>query len=227
MTSDEIKRPSWFLNLTEGFRALVEWIRGFFFVLSYNYYDKGKQAPVLIIPGLLGTDISTNLLHRFLRRLGYNTYMWGLGRNLGRVTDVDKLVQKVDTIFEQHQQKIILIGWSMGGIYAREIAKQRPDKIAHVFTLGSPFANIDAPNHARWVFEYFNKNAEIDPIFKDQIYKPAPVRTTALYSLKDGIVPWEACREAEDDLHENIEMKCSHLGFVAHPAVLSTIAEKI
>ncbi|MCU0339839.1 MAG: alpha/beta hydrolase [Spirosomaceae bacterium] len=228
MTNKEIQKPSWFLYATEAIRAIIEWLRALFFMAFYQYPNLGKGRPVLVVPGFLGSDWSTGMLRKFLQKLGFTAYGWGLGQNLGDLQDIDRLVQKVANIQTQHQQKVILIGWSLGGIYVREIAKRRPENVAQVFTLGSPFAAPDAPNHAVWIFNLFNDFGKIDPHFREQVPSPAPVRTTALYSYQDGIVPWEACRELqEDELRQNILVKSSHIGFVRNAQVFQVLVERL
>ena len=182
----------------------------------------------MVVPGLLGSDTSTALLRKFITKLGYTTYGWGLGRNLGNMEDLKLLTKKIEDIHQKHQQKVILIGWSLGGIYVRELAKANPEWIAQIFTLGSPFANLDAPNHAKWVFSLFNDMDKIDPVLRNQIPNHAAVPTTAIYSKQDGIVPWQACMEQkEDEWHKNIEVSGSHFGFTVNTAVFEIIKKSL
>lgn len=226
--TQNIAKPSWFLYFTEGFRATIGLISCLFFLAFYKFYKKGNGQPIVVVPGLLGSDSSTALLRWFIKKHGYTVYGWGLGRNLGRMEKFEALSAKIDTLFEQHQQKITLIGWSLGGVYVREIAKQKPEKVQQIITLGSPFAALDAPNHALWAFKLFNDIEKIDPIWWDQIPKPAPVLTTAVYSKEDGIVPWQACMETnEDALHQNVEIESSHFGFTANSAAMKTVMERL
>jgi pimeloyl-ACP methyl ester carboxylesterase len=218
-----IKKPSWFLNLTEAPRAAIEYVRCWFFMLMYPYKQKGNQQPVLVIPGLLGSDLSTAMLRRFLNKLGYISYPWDLGFNLGHIQDLEKLNEKLKFLFEKHQQKVVLIGWSLGGVYVREMAKENPAMVKQVVTLGSPFADLEAPNHARWVFEFLNGKDAIDQSRLATIPNPAPVPTTAFYSKQDGIVPWEACMEVEDDTHKNMEVQSSHIGLCRNASVLKVL----
>jgi pimeloyl-ACP methyl ester carboxylesterase len=121
-----------------------------------------------------------------------------------------------------------LIGWSLGGIYARELGKQAPARCAQIITLGSPFADPDAPNRAVWIYNLFRDYDQIDKAWKAQVPNPAPVRTTAVYSKQDGVVPWQACMEkVEDALHQNVRVRSSHLGFPANPRVLRLIVANV
>lgn len=221
-----IKKPSWWLNLTEGIRATFEIIQCLFFLLFYRYKVKGDGHPVLVVPGLLTSDISTYLMRRFIRKHGYTSYGWNLGRNLGNVEELTIISGIIADLYQKHQQKVTLIGWSLGGIYVRELAKEKPHLVRQIVTMGSPFAAPDAPNHALWVYKLFNDFQSIDPIWWEKLPVPASVPTTAFYSKQDGIVPWQACREqAEDATHRNVEVRGSHFGFPFNVAVLKGIIE--
>ncbi len=225
---EKIKKPSVFLHLTEVFRASYEWIKGALFLSGVSTQNKGKGQVVLVIPGLISTDALTVVLRKYLQKLGYKAFGWEMGLNLGRLESVHALVQKVEEMAEEHQQKIVVIGWSMGGIFAREVAKATPKSVKQVMTIGSPFADISAPNWAKGVFDIVNKGIEIDQTVLAQLHEPAPVPTVALYSKLDGIVPWQACREiVENDTHQNIEISGSHLGMGANPSVIKIVAANL
>jgi pimeloyl-ACP methyl ester carboxylesterase len=224
--NESIKKPSWFLHLTEVLRATIETIRGYFFIKRKRYENIGYGVPVMVVPGLLSSDRATTILRKFLHKSGFKVQGWEMGMNLGRMQSLEVLRQKVEQLSDNSGQKVILIGWSMGGIFSREIAKQLPDKVKYLITIGSPFANIQAPNHAKWVFALLNKESEIDEAFTQQIPEPAHVPTLCLYSKKDGIVPWQACMEnCEDALHVNREIQSSHFGMGANPQVLRGIED--
>ncbi len=221
---EKISKPSLFLHLTEIFRAAYEFIKAIIFERKFSYHNIGNAQPIIVIPGLLTTDLSTTLLRTFLTKLGFNVFGWGMGRNLGRLESLPILIEKVEKINEAHQQKIIIIGWSMGGIFTREIAKARPELVKRTITMGSPFADVNAPNWAKWIFDILNKGIVIDDAFVAQLPNPAPVPTLALYSKLDGIVPWRACMETfEDEIHTNMEIKSSHIGMGANPEVMKII----
>ena len=228
----KIKKPSVFLQLTEGARYVMDMIKAFLFVSNYKFNRKGDKHPVLVIPGLMCTDFSTMMLRKFIDKLGYTSYGWTLGRNLGDLKDLNdirKLQKRVAEIRQKHNGKITLIGWSMGGIYARELAKLEPELYHQVITTGAPFADAYAPNNVEWFYNYVLGNQEdIDVNWREQMPVPAKIRTTALYSKQDGLVPWEACREIiEDDLHQNIEITGSHWGLVTNAEVFKIIAEQL
>jgi pimeloyl-ACP methyl ester carboxylesterase len=228
---ENIKKPANFWFFTEGVRALVEYVQCKKFLRKYKFERTGDGHPVLAVPGLLCTDFSMRLLRQFINQLGYNALGWELGRNLGQLEDmkdINRLNARVDEIYKKYNTKITLIGWSMGGIYVRELAKQRPELFDQVITLGAPFSDVMAPNNAKWVVEKLNDTSRFDPIWFEQIAHPAPIPTTAVYSKQDGIVPWAACLEQiEDEKHENIEVKSSHWAFGMNASVMQIVANKL
>ncbi len=229
MNDETIKKPSTFLHTTEIIRAAGDLVSGFFYLSTYRYIKSATPRPVLLVPGLINTDFSMILLRRFIRKHGYAAvYGWGLGRNWGNLDDIKTLSEKIEKIYDNHQQKITLIGWSLGGIYVRELAKQKPELVEQIITIGSPFAKPYAPNHATWIFNLLKRFDKIDKKLWAELPIPAPVRTTAIYSKQDGVVPWQACMELiEDDSHTNIEVNGSHFGFPVNPAVFKIVGERI
>lgn len=228
---EKIKRPSIFLFLTETWRALMELAKGLPFIKKYQVKQKGDGHRVFVIPGFLASDVSTKPLRRFLDKIGYKTCGWELGTNLADLEQLAIISEKIHQLYDQDQQPISLIGWSLGGVYAREIAKEHPEKIRQVITLGSPFNGINEPNNANITFEFIKwlkGYPEIDEDFVATLPNPAPLPSTAIYSKRDGIVPWQACMEKiEDDIHQNIEVSGSHLGMGVNPPVLEIIADRL
>lgn len=228
---EKIKRPSLFLFFTEMFRAILELFKCRPFVKNYEVKEKGDEHPVLVIPGFMASDRSTKYLRNLLDNVGYQTYGWTLGTNLADLKQLDIIAAQIDQIYAEHGRTVSLIGWSLGGVYARELARERPEKIRQIITLGSPFAGIEAPNNATITFNLIKRlrgYPELDPDFINQLCEPVPVPTTAIYSKEDGIVPWQACMEQqEDDLHQNIEVKGSHLGLGVNTKVLNIIIERL
>lgn len=228
--SNTIKKPSLWLLATEGHRALFE--LGTYYPYKFLKTDKsGDGHPVLVLPGFMATDISTAPLRSFLKRLGYEPYGWGEGRNYANAEYLEHLIEKVEDIFLTHRAKVSLIGWSLGGVFAREIAKRKPNLIRQVITLGSPFNGITEPNNAMWLYELLTDGRgteDVDPDLLKGLPDPAPVPTTAIYSKEDGVVPWKTCLESfEDELHQNIQVRGSHLGLGVNPAVLEVIKDRL
>jgi pimeloyl-ACP methyl ester carboxylesterase len=221
---NQIKKPSQLLHLTEIFRSLIETIRGFFYLLFAKKENIGQGRVVMVVPGLLTSDFWTVILRKYLTKKGFQVYGWEMGTNFGRLEKIPELITRIETIKDRHQQKIILLGWSMGGLFSREVSHQRPDLISKVMTLGSPFGDVLAPNNAKWVFELLNDDYDVDHSLVQRLASPTIMPSVAFYSLKDGIVPWAACMDkVTDDQHINVEISSSHFGMGANPSVLDAV----
>jgi len=221
--SSFIKKPSLWLLATEGHRALLE----FSTFYPYKFLKKEKSGdghPVLVLPGFMATDFSTAPLRSFLKQLGYQPYGWGEGRNYANAEYLDHLIEKVEDIFLTHRCKVSIIGWSLGGVFAREIAKRKPNLI-------SPFNGITEPNNAMWLYELLTDGRGTEDVDQDLLKglpDPAAVPTTAIYTKEDGVVPWKTCLElVEDEIHQNIQVRGSHLGLGVNPAVLEIIKDRL
>ena len=226
----KISRPSLFWLITEGGRALTELGLSFPYRSFYKNKKKGDGHPVMVLPGFMATDHSTKPLRRFLNNIGYHAYGWELGRNYAKEKFIKILLNKVEILYHKYGQKVSLIGWSLGGVYARQIAKEIPHMIRQVITLGSPFGGISQPNNVAWIYNLISggkKVRNIDAALLQDIPIPAPVPSTAIYTKEDGVVPWEACIEIEDEIHQNIQVRGSHLGLGVNLTVLNIITDRL
>jgi pimeloyl-ACP methyl ester carboxylesterase len=194
------------------------------------FAPRGDGHGVLVLPGLLASDSSTAVLRRYLGLLGYQVRGWSLGRNLGPTDEVlDELPVMLSALVRQTGRPVSLVGWSLGGIYAREIARQHPGHVRQVITLGSPFALTDSrQSYADRSYrrrEGLHANGRVPT--REDLSQPIPVPSTAVYSRRDGIVAWQACIEPQTDLHQNVEVRCAHLGFGIDPATLWLTADRL
>jgi pimeloyl-ACP methyl ester carboxylesterase len=222
--------PALPLYLTEPARAAAEF--GWFLACAplLPALPHGDGHPVLVLPGLLATDSSTGPLRRILRRLGYPVEGWLLGRNLGPTSRVAAgLSRRLDDLVQHHGRTVSLVGWSLGGVYARVLARQDPAAVRQVITLGSPFqlARSDQ-TRAHQVFErYSHMHVERWQLPLEDERTRLAVPATSIYSVLDGVVHWRACLDRVSPLSENIEVYGSHLGLGHHPAVVWAVADRL
>jgi len=223
-----IPRPRRSLLLLEG-RAVLEFAALIPAYPFLRHAPRGDGHPVLILPGFLASDLSTRALRRFLRDRGYSAHGWRLGRNLGpRPETVAAMAERLQELHARHGRRVSLIGWSLGGVYARELARTFTTQVRQVITLGSPFRNLEATNLPR----FLRAVAERRPLPDEEAHRarlaePLPVPSTAIYSRTDAIVAWQSCRESPGANSESIEVESSHLGMGHHPVVLLTIADRL
>lgn len=180
--------------------------------------QRGGGQPVVVYPGYLTGDISSLRLRRSLRRAGYATYGWELGQNRGARADLlDRLGQRLETVVDRHGEPATLVGWSLGGIFARELAKQRPGLIRLVVTLGSPFSGDPRANNAWRIYEFLNDHpVDRPPIPSDLAEKPS-VRTVAVWSPRDGIVAPSAARGQGHESDRQVRLDERHLSLARAP----------
>ena len=191
---------------------------------------KGDGHPVLVLPGFTAADGSTLQLRALLRRLGYRTYGWKLGNNLGPTPQIVRgLEQRINEISEKEGQPVSIIGWSLGGIYARDLARRFPDLVRQVITLGSPIRmNPGDPSAARRLWETLEPLHDRDAqVFVSDDDDPLPVPSTAVYSRSDGVVHWRLCLEVKGPLSESVEVFGSHCGLGFNPSVAIVVADRL
>lgn len=217
-------RPLMLLEL----RAFAE--LGAFFALAplLRLAARGDGHPVLVLPGLAASDLSTQALRAFLRDRGYRTYGWKLGPNRGPRPGVEAAMQqRLADIHQRDGRKVSLIGWSLGGVFARELSRRVPEQVRGVITLGSPFAGGPRASNAWRLYEALSGRRAEDWPERERMKTPPPVPATAIYSRSDGIVAWQTCLERPSATTENIEIEGSHCGLGHNPAALFAIADRL
>jgi pimeloyl-ACP methyl ester carboxylesterase len=190
---------------------------------------RGDGHPVLVLPGFLADDASTFPLRRFLRDRGYFVHGWRLGRNRGPSPEIVRLlVERFDAIQRRHGRAMSVVGWSLGGIYARELARAFPEKVRMVITLASPLRDLDATNVARLSWLRFGERLPPPPDgLGERLAAPLPVPCTSFYSETDGIVSWRCCVAESGPQSESLAVRSSHCGMGHHPTVLLAIADRL
>jgi alpha/beta hydrolase fold len=229
-TAQALRPPSRTLLLLEG-RALQE--LGAFMLLRpwLAAAPRCDGHPVLVLPGLLASDFSTQPLRSFLKAPGYAVHGWKQGRNLGLRPGVEPdMLERVEELYDRHDgRKLSLVGWSLGGIYARQLAKLLPDKVRSVISLGSPFAGSPKATNAWKVYEFASGQSveDRDGHIAGPLAEPPPVPTTSIFSRSDGICAWQTCVNEEREQVENIEVYGSHCGLGHHPAAVFAVADRL
>ena len=229
----DIKAPSALLALTELPRALVEFGSLGLAAPILAGAPRGDGHPVLVLPGFVTTDISTAPLRRFLCGLGYDAYAWELGRNLGPKAighEGEKLIARLREIHDATGHKVSLIGWSLGGVMARQLSRRAPEAVRQVISLGSPFTGRPQATNVWRTYQILTGQRLDDPDTRVQLSEsalPPPVPSTAIYSREDGVVAWQNCVEPQGPETDNIEVHGSHCGLGVNPAVLYAVADRL
>lgn len=189
---------------------------------------RGDGHPVLVLPRYLGSDLDTAPLRLFLAGLGYAAEPWEQGLNLGPRPGVfDACRGRLMTLCETHGRPVSLIGWSLGGLYARLLAWEQPARVRCVIGLGTPLRGLPAAGDM-WRWQSALTGIEIGlPAGPEPLDHPPPVPTTAIFTRTDGIVPWRDSLEAPGSLTENIEVHASHLGLAVNPCCHFAVADRL
>jgi pimeloyl-ACP methyl ester carboxylesterase len=190
---------------------------------------RGNGEPVVVLPGFGASDTSTFVLRSYLGLLGYEARGWGLGRNTGDVRGfVPRVIALTARLAEKCGAPVRLIGWSLGGVIARETARERPDLVARVVTLGSPV--VGGPKYTLVADTYRRQGFDLDAIeaaVAERNRIPIRVPVTAIYSRYDGVVAWRACVDESSASAEHVEVTTTHLGLGFAADVYRIIAQRL
>jgi pimeloyl-ACP methyl ester carboxylesterase len=222
----ELRAPHRLALLGEGrvafewaaMRLAMPWLR--------RSAPRGDGGPVLVAPGFASNDSWTASLRRFLASIGYEVRGWGLGRNHGRVPIlIPALVDQTARFAEETGRPVKLVGWSLGGYLVREVARERPDLMEKVVTLGAPV--VGGPKYTASAPMYLKRGYDLDAVEAAAAEREAvPIRVpvAAVYSRSDGIVAWRACIDRHNPDVRHHRVISSHLGLVASPVVFNLVA---
>ncbi|BEV00982.1 alpha/beta hydrolase [Novosphingobium olei] len=231
----DIRRPHFGWTMLESPRFLAE---AGALALSWPLLfstPRGDGHPVMVLPGFATNDAMTALLRRYLQMVGYDVFPWDLGWNLDQHSageNGEHVARRIEEIAQKAGAKVSLVGWSLGGVIAREAARREgPDgALRQVITLGSPFTGNPRATSLTSLYELLTGNKvssnETSARYA-QGHQPLPVPSSAIYSRTDGITAWENCVSGTDARTENIEVHCSHFGFVSNPAVFYAVADRL
>lgn len=188
----------------------------------------GDGHPVLVLPGFTASDSSTLMLRRFLTRVGYQTFRWRLGRNMGPTEKVvNSMPLLLESVYEATGDQVSIVGWSLGGIYARHLAARRPELVRSLVTLGTPVRPaVKTASNASPLFEALRAfHVPGHPMLDDG--EPLDVPVTAVHTRSDAIVPWQACLVKQAPNAENLRVRGSHSGLGFNPAVIYLITDRL
>lgn len=224
----EIKAPAWRAAIREGLSGF-EFARLAVAAPQLLMQPRGNGEPVMVLPGFAASDKSTVPLRGYLSLLGYQVQGWGLGRNGGRVGDYLPIVAaEVRRLYEQTGTPVAMIGWSLGGVIAREVARDHPQTVSQVVTLGSPL--VGGAKYTSFGKEYERRGVNLDDMearIAARELTPIRVPITSIYSKRDGIVGWQASIDRHNSHAEHIEVRATHLGLGISPDVFRIIARRL
>lgn len=228
--TNAITRPSMALLGLEPWRATYELVRSAWSTVPVA--PRGDGHRVIVFPGLCSSTWAVAPMIRLCQRLGYQADDWGRGLNTGPGHDLDAWLHGLSSemsIDAQSPASVTLVGWSLGGLYAREIAKLAPTHVRQVITIGSPF-NADADyTRVGWLFNFLSgRPIQFDSALVRRLRTPPPLPTTSIYTRQDGVVAWQTCiHHKRFQQAEDIEVVSSHLGMGWNPAVMSIIVDRL
>lgn len=228
LAEEELGPPPLIWQLLEG-RAVFELGAMAWLYPLLRQAPAGDGHPVLVLPGFLASGSSTFPLRQFLKSLGYAAHRWKLGRNLGRVGETEeRLLARLRELRRRYGRKVSVIGWSLGGMYARELSWLAPDDVLLVITLGTPFRHHTGTT-VTLLYEDVSgqREAAMDPRLLARLARPPPVPATSIYTRTDGVVHWRCSLEHPSPMTENIRVHGSHCGLGHNPMALWAIADRL
>lgn len=202
---------------------------------SLTLQKRGDRHPLLLVPGFMAGDASLGMLRRYLRFMGYQPETWGFGRNTGSPDHLfDHLPERLAEMADRAGEPVSLIGQSLGGVFSRELAREYPELVRQVITLGSPFKTTSTANTVRGLAHVFKLSSgrsvdDVIAMLRDRNFLESPdVPLTAIFSKGDGVVHWDACCEEVEDHHtQNIQVPGSHCGMAFNGLIYYIIADRL
>ena len=221
------KAPNPILMAFEA-RAPVEGIMGLLATPILRRSPRGDGHPVLVLPPFGAADQFTSGLRSFLKDRGYRVYPWGHPEILGLHRLVRVAAERLRVVHEETGELVSLIGHSLGGVYAREVARFSPEHVRSVITMGSPINDLKA-NYVWPMFEATSgtRVRSLPPEFAVRMAQAPEVPTTSIFSKSDGVVAWRSCIDRSPGEVENVEVVSSHIGLPSNPWALHVVADRL
>lgn len=217
--------PSWLRLLAEA-QVVIEPVRRLSRKLEIPVADHPRK--VMLLPGFATHPVRMRYMARQLEKAGHKVKRWGLGFNFGPTPEnFEILERRLDILYRRYDEPVFLVGWSLGGLFARELAKRHPDQVEKVITMGSPFSGNPRANNAWRIYQFITGHSvDAPPVAGDTAAKP-PVPTVALWSPKDGIIsPRSACGKA-GERDRAVALRCTHLGFAYSEESISAVLREL
>lgn len=217
--------PSWMRLLAEA-QVVIEPVRRLSRKLEIPATDHPRK--VMLLPGFATHPVRMRYMARQLEKAGHKVKRWGLGFNFGPTPEnFEILERRLDILYRRYDEPVFLVGWSLGGLFARELAKRHPDQVQKVITMGSPFSGNPRANNAWRIYQFITGHSvDAPPVAGDTAAKP-PVPTVALWSPKDGIIsPRSACGKA-GERDRAVALRCTHLGFAYSEESISAVLREL
>ena len=228
---DESLKPPGHAAWLMEWRAVLELGAGLAAAPALARLPRGDGHPVMVLPGFLTSDLSTALLRRLLGAWGYRVEKWSLGPNLTfNQAIVDRIGDRAHALSREQGRKVSLIGWSLGGLLAREVARRNAEDVRQLVTLSSPFARNFKASNLGGLYEFINGEtvAHMGVDLIGRLSRPVAVPSTAIYTRSDGIVAWQTCMEQQEGpWAENVAVRGSHCGLVYNPQALRVVADRL
>ena len=192
--------------------------------------SESRARPVVVYPGYGTGDASTAPLRAYLRGLGYDVHGWNLGRNRGDMHAViTPVLDQVRSLARAHAQPVSLVGWSLGGVMAREVGREHPELVGRIITFGTPV--VGGPKYTAVAGIYRDQGVDLDQLERDlavlEVERPIRVPVTAIYSAEDRVVAWQACLDTTSIAVEHVELRGTHTGLGINPDVYRVVADRL
>ena len=187
-----------------------------------------RPRTVMLLPGFATHPVRMRHLARGLRDAGHRVAHWGMGFNWGASAErFDRAETRLVELAERHREPVMLVGWSLGGLFAREIAKRQPDYVAKVVTMGSPFSHSPRANNVWRAYQFIAGHRVDEPPVKVELAAKPPVETVALWSPRDGIVHPRAACGLPGERDRAVALRCTHMGFAYDPQVIAAVLREL
>ncbi|NWK95975.1 hypothetical protein DM806_09865 [Sphingobium lactosutens] len=233
LAEEPIVKPSFGLALLEPARAFAEFGALLMNASTLLNAPRGDGHSVIVLPGFGASDLSMAYLRHFINFLGYRSVAWHLGRNMGYQSlgpNTEELRKRFEDVASKSGGRVSLVGWSLGGVMARHMARDYPELVRRVVTLAAPFTGDPAATSIRAFYEMLSgedfESLETQALWQANRAAPS-VPTTSIYTRSDGITAWRNCLETESDLTENAEVIGSHLGLPYNIMAYRIVAERL